>query len=198
MKRIKLQNKSSIFSFFSRGTRPSTRACVLGVCHPHGPYTGVYFGRVCPPVFLPSPVHGSYTGVCWACVPYTVHTRACMIRRVSFVFLCSLYTVHTRACVGRVSPIHGPYTGVYAGRVSLCFPLTSYTVLVHGRVSQPCVSLVFQNLLFAFLWLQIVLFLVSFHQIVSESFIKRFVWPPNTRYVSLRITPHLWYLGCFK
>ena len=136
---------------FSRGTRPSTRACVLGVCHPHGPYTGVYFERMYPPVFLPFPVHGSYTGVCWACVPYTVHTRACMIRRVSFVFLYSMYTVHTRACVGRVSPRHGPYTGVYAGRVSLCFPLISYTVSVHGRVSQPCASLVFQNLLFTFL-----------------------------------------------
>ena len=138
VKRIKLQNKSSIFSSFSRGTRPSTRACVLGVCHPHGLYTGVYFGRVCPPVFFPSPVHGSYTGVCWACVPYTVHTWACMsdvcLQTSSLLCtrsihgrvlgVCIQYTVHTRACILGVclcvfplSHTRSQYTGVCPNRM---------------------------------------------------------------------------------
>ena len=154
-----------------------TRECIGGVCPIHGQCTGVCSGRVCVPVFPSSPVHGSYTGVCWACVPYTVsvHGRVWLGVCLSFSSLlctrsiqgrvlgvCLPYTVHTRACMLGVCPC--------------VFPLISYTVSVHGRVSQPCASLVFQNLLFTFLWLQFVLFLVSFHQIVSNSFINHHDW----------------------
>ena len=148
----------------------------MGVCPTHDPYTGVYVGRVFLLFSSDSSVHGPYTGV--------------YVERVSFrfpLFFCRR-SIHGR--VLGVCPIHGPYTGVYAGRVSFFFfPLISYTVSVHGRVSQPCTSLVFQNSLFGFLYLQFVLFLVSFHQIVSKSFINHLDRPPNTRYVGLRITP---------
>ena len=111
------------------------------------------------------PTHGPYTSV--------------YVERVSFCFPLFFCTRSTYGRVLGVCPIHGPYMGVYVGRVSSCFPLISYTVLVHGRVSQPCTSLVFQNSLFAFLCLQFVLFLVSFHQIVSKSFINRLDRPPK-------------------
>ena len=145
------QQKFPSFPLFSWYTG-YTRECIGGVCPIHGQYTGVCSGRVCVFQFsffsCTRVIHGH---VCWACVSYTVHTRACMIGRVSFVFFSSLYTVHTRACVLGVCLIHGPYTGVCVGRVSLCFSLISYTVSVHGRVSHPCVSLAFQNFLFSFL-----------------------------------------------
>ena len=122
---------------FSRGTRPSTRACVLGVCHLHGPYTGVYFGRVYPPVFLPSPVHGSYTGVCWACVSHTrsIHGRVCW----ACVIVFSPYLIHglsTWACVPAVCFPSFP-------KLTFYFPLPSIR-FVFGFLSSNCVQIFYK------------------------------------------------------
>ena len=143
----------------------STRACMLGVCVLQFSSLLLYTGhtRACVGrVSHTRSIHGHvWLGVCLS-FSSLLCTRSIHGRVLG---VCLSYTVHTRACMLGVC---------------LCvFPLTSYTVSVHGRVSQPCASLVFQNLLFTFLWLQFDLFFVSFYQFVSKSFINRLDRPPK-------------------
>ena len=95
----------------------------------------MYVGRVSLLFSSDSSVYGPYTGVCWACVTHTAHTRACMLSVCSFsfpLFFC------TRSIHGRVSYIRSIH-----GRVCWACVLVFSPDLIHGLSIRACVPTVY-------------------------------------------------------